>query len=246
MRGSRPGCNRNFAFTLIELLVVIAIIAILAAMLLPALSKAKAKAQSTQCLSNLKQMGLTFIMFADDNNEVVKSRDYSGWINGQDGTYCRSWVNGLHSYMTSGRDYDGTITNTAAVFRCPVGQDQVWNGVSYCANIYLGGFRDPEFNIRMNLPAALYNPRTLKSCRAPTTCLILLDGDPKSQAFLDYDFGGLQASSFPPKISRHTKGINGLYADGHVKWMNPLTLSTNDYQEMFRWNWGDLWPASGQ
>src|SRR2546427_283663 len=67
----RPKNGRPAAFTLIELLVVVAVIMILAALLLPVLSKAKAQAQRILCLNNLKQLGLVWTLYADDNRDAL-------------------------------------------------------------------------------------------------------------------------------------------------------------------------------
>ena len=235
---------RKRGFTLVELLVVIAIVAILVAAAFPIIGSFKAKGQQTRCVANLKQIGAAFWSWAGDNNGVVKSRDHSAWINGPDGSYPRSWVSNLNRYLVQGVTYNGTVASTASVFRCPAGKSQEWNGVSYAANIYLGGFRDPDFNQRMGTSASLYNPRRVAACLAPSKCVIVVDGNCKTQGFLDFDAGGAQTS--PPMARRHNKGVNALFADGHVEWINPLTISATEYNEKFRWKYGALWPASGQ
>src|SRR3954465_4663215 len=96
MKTSRPNVR---GFTLVELLVVIGIIAILMAILLPAIDKARVKARGIQCLNNLRQLGLGWQMYADDSTGVFVPNWGSG-IAGMDQS-CPSWAAGVMDYTAS-------------------------------------------------------------------------------------------------------------------------------------------------
>ena len=120
-----PRVAQRSAFTLIELLVVIAIIAILAAMLLPALAKAKTKAQGIQCMSNNKQLTLAWIMYAHESNDNLVWNDLTSTGSG--------WVRGILDYDGSNPDNTNKVwltdpeyaklapytAKSAGVYKCP-------------------------------------------------------------------------------------------------------------------------------
>ena len=145
---SANGSGGRNGFTLIELLVVIAIIAILAAMLLPALTKAKAKAQGIQCLSNLKQLGLAWTLYDGDNGDRVPPNSGLGNAN--------SWVGGwLETWRLPSANPDNTNTlyltqsllapymgNAIASWRCLADKSGLVRSVSM--NCWMNGDVSPD------------------------------------------------------------------------------------------------------
>ncbi|HBC89486.1 MAG TPA: hypothetical protein DCZ94_21320 [Lentisphaeria bacterium] len=235
--GNRKSAIGN-AFTLIELLIVIAIIAILAALLLPALKHAKDKAKQITCMSNQKQLYVGFQMYAGDTNGVGPIIDAWWDYDGDPSTSYwhdqTTWDNeaGIWPYIYPGTRLvwlDDTTQDLMlkSVFNCPLdtGASMLAHGRVYCHNNDLRRIA-LAFDDRAGPKKATY----FYNAKNPSGVLLLFESYNTPTGFR-WEFRRSQSDAL---INHHFKGVNTLYFDGHVKWMAPHEWPADDNNEFWR------------
>ena len=201
-RGHRGSLRHSRAFTLIELLVVIAIIAILAAMLLPALARSKARAKTAQCKSNLHQISMAMKLYADESEGLYPiSGGKIPWDSVDSETQSASWMQQIFRY-----------TGNIGVYRCPkddVSKYSYFNGVR-AAFIVANGVASVDS----------------KAIKFPSAYVLSGDtmwGDDKADDADKDDYtqncvGGEDNGDPSEDWQVHTGGQNILFEDGHANW----------------------------
>jgi prepilin-type N-terminal cleavage/methylation domain-containing protein len=194
---------RSKGFTLIELLMVIAIIAVLAAVLLSVLAQTKEKGRATQCLSNLRQWGMAYHMYADDNNDYLPRRGQGVQTLVQIDRPT-DWFNALPFYFGS-MSFQMMISNNMlpiahgqSIFICPTANNP-------------GGTYFLPYGMNMNLsPWNLSLPTQYYQVKQPGLVVVLADAP------------GPYASTYPSKqpysiVARHNGQVNLLFLAGEVQ-----------------------------
>ncbi len=218
-----PQASRRWGFTLLELLAVVATIATLAALLLPVLTKAKIKAQRTGCVSNLRQLGYAWMMYKDDNNDILAEsypvNNGNVWVQGD---MTKADEAGDPDLIRRGKLY--SYNESLAIYRCPADKGVRIEGKvtptlrSYSMNCFMGA-RDPKVGA-IPSTAGSYVPfySTYPEIPRPSQLWVLLDEDERSinDGFFVTDPTGKIWFDFPANSGhRHNYSFALNFADGH-------------------------------
>jgi len=257
----RPVHGLRAAFTLIELLVVIAIISILAALLLPALARAKAMAKSAQCLNNLKQMELCVHLYGMDNGDSLPPNNFVyDIISDQPIDTGSSWCTNLAIYDTNSVGITGGLlfqyNTSVAIYHCPADQ----SSVQAHDGTMLNQPRLRSYNLSQSVNGLVYSTdiateiphySKLTQVRNPTPTGLIVFLDVNENEIMDDEFG------IPVEVddwsygywwdvpgNRHNQGCSLSFADGHVehwKWKVPMlvTVPRGEEQPVADNQWDD-------
>jgi|LSQX01.1.fsa_nt_gb prepilin-type N-terminal cleavage/methylation domain-containing protein/prepilin-type processing-associated H-X9-DG protein len=205
--------RRTNGFTLIELLVVIAIIAILAAILFPVFARAREKARQSACSSNVKQLQLGVLMYAQDYDERLPN-EATGNAAGD-----TTWRAMIYPYVKNAQLFVCPSHTPAAPVFDGRWDDQITYSASYAINDWHQGTTDPNV-----IGASPPRNQPLAAIQNPSKTVFLLESTgraddicPSSQASHGLQFTNAAGT-------RHNGGANYSFVDGHVKWLKPTDL----------------------
>ena len=196
----RPASSVRSGFTLVELLVVLAVIALLAALLLPTLSKAKESARTTQCLNQMRQLGLAVRLYVDENGDAFPRSEHSAFANGQ-----LPWERSLAPLL--GSSTTAWTNLLTGLYHCP--SEKRTTPWSYGLNVYYELGPDDDYTGK---------PRTwrrLTQVPRPSAAILFAENNSSADHLMP-EFWYSQADAVDLASTRHKGRANYTFADGHA------------------------------